>query len=224
MDKPIDDLVFSKRLRKPKGESVLFSADAHFIRLPDPPANSSAITATDLLAVQGATYIRKEAMERSIKKHDKDPAFSVKMYLSIFGLKYDENYINQVLEESTIFIKTLKNKFNRPRPAQIGPYFGVELDLLKSRTAKTPSYPSGHTTQSRLIAEIYGAKYPQHRQNLLKAAEERGAGRIMAGLHFPQDHAAGVYLAKRLFSALKATQKITYDQSIDLTTRKGRKE
>ena len=163
-------------------------------------------------------------MDRSIKKHDKDPAFSVKIYMSLFGLEYDEKYINQVLDESTIFIKSLKNKFNRPRPVQLGPYFGITLKLSKSRTAKTPSYPSGHTTQSRLIAEIYGAMYPDHRKNLLRASEECGAGRIIAGLHFPQDHVAGIYLAKRLFKSLKTTKKTNYDQSIDLTPKKRRKE
>jgi hypothetical protein len=223
MDKPVDDLVFSKRLREPKGETTLFREEAKFILLPEPPANSSLDSARDLLGVQAAAYIRKEVMEKSIKKHDKDPAFSVKLYLSIFGLEYDQDYIDEVFLQSSVIIKGLKNKYNRPRPAQLAPYYGVELDLAKSRTAKTPSYPSGHSTQSRLIAEIYGAKYPQHRQNLLKAAEECGGGRIMAGLHYPKDHHAGVYLAKRLFKALKTTEKVEYDQSFDLTTRKGRK-
>jgi hypothetical protein len=223
MDEPVDDLVFSKRLRKPKGDITLFRDDAKFIRLPEPPPNSSADTARDLLAVQGASYIRKEAMEKSVKKHDKDPSFAVRLYMDIFGLKYDQEYINKVLAESAIIIKEIKNKFNRPRPEQLAPYFGVDVNLLKSKTAKTPSYPSGHSTQSKLIAEIYGAQYPQHRQNLLKAAEECGVGRIMAGLHYPQDHSAGKYLAKRLFKALKGPEPISYDQSFDLTTKKGRK-
>jgi acid phosphatase (class A) len=223
MDEPVDDLVFSKRLRKPKGDITLFRQEAKFILLPDPPSNSSLDTARDLLAVQGATYIRKDAMEKSIKKHDRDPAFSVKTYMDIFGLQYDQQEINKVLEESAVIIKGLKNKYNRPRPEQLAPYFGVNLEMVKSRTAKTPSYPSGHSTQSRLIAEIYGAKYPEHRNNLLKASEECGGGRIMAGLHYPQDHHAGVYLAKRLFRALKATKKVEYDQHFDLTTKHRRK-
>ena len=222
MDKPVDDLVFSKRLRKPKGEITLFRDDSKFIQLPEPPANSSLETAKDLLAVQGATYIRKQAMDMSVKKHDKDPAFSIKMYMGIFGLKYDQKYIDQLFDESAIIIRNLKNKYNRPRPAQLAPYFGIQLELLSSSTAKTPSYPSGHTTQARLIAEVYGAQYPEHRQNLLKAAEECGGGRVMAGLHFPQDHTAGVYLAKRLFRSLKKAT-VTYDQSFGLTTKKGKK-
>lgn len=217
---PVDDLVHSKRLRKPKGELTLFKDEAKFIHLQNPPVNSSLEANKDLLTVQGATYMRGEGMVKSIKKHDRDPAFSLKLYMSLFGLKYDQQYIDKVLDESAFVIKTLKNKFNRPRPSALAPYFGIDLNVLKSRTTGTPSYPSGHTTQSRLIAEIYGRKYPEHRSNLIRASEECGGGRIMAGYHYPTDHQAGVYLAKRLFSLLKTNDKITYDQKIDLTTKR----
>jgi acid phosphatase (class A) len=106
---------------------------------------------------------------------------------------------------------------------QLAPYYGINLNVLSSRTAKTPSYPSGHSTQSRLIAEIYAEKYPEHRTNLIKAAEECGGGRVMAGFHYPTDHKAGVYLAKRLFKSLKEKKVVDYDLSIDLTTSKGEK-
>jgi len=223
MDEPIDDLLFSKKPRTLKGSTSLFREEANFIQLPPPPANSSLDTAKELLSVQGASYIREGAIEKSIKKHDKDPAFSVKMYMSIFGLEYDQKYINRVLDESSVIISGLKNKFNRPRPQQLCSYFGMEVDVFKSATAKTPSYPSGHTTQARLIAEIYSAKYPEHRSNLVKAAEECGQGRIMAGLHFPKDHVVGRYLAKRLFKALKPSTNIKYDQSYEVSLKKKKK-
>ena len=223
MEQPVDDLVYSKRLRKPKGDITLFREEAKFIRIPEPPANSSMEAAKELLTVQGATYLRGEGMTKSIKKHDKDPAFAVKTYLSLFGLEFDEDYITKVIKESTILIKYLKNKFNRPRPFQLAPYFGIDLEILDSKSNKTPSYPSGHSTQARLVAEIYGEKYPDHRSNLIKAAEECGGGRVMAGFHYPSDHKAGIYLAKRLFKMLKKTSQIKYDQTIDLTTQKGKK-
>jgi hypothetical protein len=218
---PVDDLVYSKKLRKPKGEITLFRDGAEYIALPQPSANSSLETGKDLLTVQGATYLRANGIEKSIKKHDTDPAFAAKRYMDIFGLEYDQQFIDKVLDESAYIVKTIKNNFNRPRPYQLAPYYDIELDVMRSRTAKTPAYPSGHSTQSRLIAEIYAAKYPEHRTNLIKAAEECGQGRIMAGFHYPSDHKAGVYLAKRLHSLLKAKEPIKYDQKIDLTTKNG---
>ena len=159
-------------------------------------------------------------MKRSIKKHDKDPAYSIKVYMSLFGLAFDSNYIDKVIKESAILIKEHKNNFNRPRPIQLAPYFGVDFEVYSTRSSKTASYPSGHTTQSRLVAEIFGAKYPEHKANLLKASEECGGGRVMAGVHYPTDHKAGVYLAKRLFKSLKPDKATTYDLTIDLTTKR----
>ena len=159
--------------------------------------------------------MRTPDFEKSIKKHDSDPAYAVKQYLALFGLDYEEKYIAKVLAESAILIKKQKNKFNRPRPIQIAPYFSMELAVLGSKSNKTPSYPSGHSTQARLIAEIYAAKYPDHATNLFRAAEECGLGRVSAGFHFRSDHKAGIYLAKRLFKALKSSQNqktVEYDQ------------
>tara|TARA_R110002020_G_scaffold170811_1_gene360707 strand:- start:174 stop:842 length:669 start_codon:yes stop_codon:yes gene_type:complete len=219
----VDNLVYSKRLRKPEGDITLFKETVKFIRLPLPPKNSSLQAAQDILTTQGATKLCGSGMEGSIKKHDKDPSYALKKYMDLFGLKYDIDYIEKVLTESAILIKEQKNSFNRPRPTQLAPYFGVDLQVLKSKTNRTPSYPSGHSTQSRLIAEIYGEKYPEHKSNLIRASEEVGGGRVMAGYHFPTDHRAGVYLAKRLFKSMKGRKKVTYDQSIDLTATPRRK-
>jgi len=203
----IDQLVFSKRLRKPKGEVTLFSEAAEFIQVPPPSPNSSLETGKEVLFTQGATFMRTPDFEKSIKKHDSDPAYAVKQYMTIFGLSYDEDYIEKVLTESAILIRKQKNKFNRPRPIQLAPYYSMELSVLRSKSNKTPSYPSGHSAQARLIAEIYAQKYPQHATNLYRASEECGLGRVSAGFHFRSDHKAGIYLAKRLFKALKSKQK-----------------
>jgi len=216
MEEPVDDLVYSKRLKKPKGKITLFKENAHYIRLPSPYANSSLDTAKEILTVQGATYIKGEAMIRSIKKHDKDPSFALKTYMSLFGLKFDVKFIKKVTEEATALILEHKNKFNRPRPEQLAPYFGVDLNVLDSVHSKTSSYPSGHSTQARLVAEIYAEKYPEHKLNLLRAAEECGGGRIMAGLQYPSDHRAGIHLAKRLFKMLKGRKKKVYNKIIDI--------
>ena len=219
----VDNLVYSKKLRKPKGEVSLFTKSAEYIKITPPPINSSLGSARDMITVNSAIKLCGEGMKKSIKKHDKDPAFAIKMYMSLFGLDHDVDYINKVMSDATILIREQKNLFNRPRPSQLAPYFGMDLEVLNSRTSTSPSYPGGHSTQSRLIAEIYADKYPEHRQNLIKAADECGGGRIMAGLHYPSDHRAGVYFAKRLFRSMKNQVIKKYDQTFDLTTNKGEK-
>ena len=222
MQDPVDDIVFSKRLKTYDGSITLFDRTSQYIRIPPPDLNSSISTGKDLLTTQGATYLLTDRMKKSIKKHDKDPVYALKIYMDLFGLDYSLKFIDKVLKESSVLIGNQKNKFNRARPSQLAPYFGVDLSVLSSRTNKNPSYPSGHSAQSRLIAEIYAEKYPIHKDNLLKAAEECGFGRVMAGYHFPSDHKYGAYLGKRLFKTLKGNKKlklINYNKVFDLKQR-----
>ena len=155
MEEPVDRLVYSKRLREPRGEISLFNDKAKFIKLPPPPQNSSLDATKDIMTVKGAIRLCGTGMLKSIRKHDKDPVFAIKVYMSVFGLEYDKNYIQKVMDEAAILIKEQKNFFNRPRPYQLAPYFGIDLEPLNSRSSRSPSYPGGHSTQARLIAEIY---------------------------------------------------------------------
>ena len=72
-----------------------------------------------------------------------------------------------------------------------------------SDSMQKPSYPSGHSLQSRLVAEYYIKKYPEHRKGLIAAAEECGQGRVKAGWHFPSDHDVGVLIATEIAPMVK---------------------
>ena len=110
-------------------------------------------------------------------------------------LPYIEEELDSLLDQSAKFVMELKYKYNRPRPYQIAEFYGIDLNGLELDTMKTPSYPSGHSVQSRLVAEYYIRKYPQHKKGLIAAAEECGQGRVKAGWHFPSDHKVGVMIA-----------------------------
>ena len=69
---------------------------------------------------------------------------------------------------------------------------------MDSTTNKTASYPSGHATQGMLVALYAAQKYPQHRDNLIKAGKESGLGRIKAGFHYIPDYIVGNLLAEKL--------------------------
>ena len=47
-----------------------------------------------------------------------------------------------------------------------------KLNTLPSKTNNTRSYPSGHSTQARLVARIMAKKYPEHEIEFLKAGDE----------------------------------------------------
>ena len=96
-------------------------------------------------------------------------------------------------------IKTMKWGYNRARPAQIAPDLINEANgtLLRSESADTPAYPSGHAVQTYYLAKILARRFPAKTQALMEAATKCANIRIMAGLHYPTDRDFGWWVVDR---------------------------
>ena len=68
---------------------------------------------------------------------------------------------------------------------------------------KTPSYPSGHSTQGHLMAELLGKKYPKHYDKLKQLAEFISNSRLMARAHYPSDCKFGEEVAQHIVAKIK---------------------
>ena len=58
---------------------------------------------------------------------------------------------------------------------------------------------SGHAAQSRLVARYVADKFPEHGEEILKAGNECGWGRVQAGFHYPSDYHIGNLLGEKMF-------------------------
>ena len=93
-----------------------------------------------------------------------------------------------------MFITTmLKRIYNRARPALIAPEVINEGNgtLLRSDSAATPSYPSGHAVQTYYLAKVLSRKFPAKTHAIMEVATKCANIRIMAGLHYPSDRDFG---------------------------------
>lgn len=91
---------------------------------------------------------------------------------------------------------SFKEQFNRGRPHHccdlpLNPMF----QRPSPRYPGHPAYPSGHSTQVHLVAELYARMFPTLRSRLYQAAQGVARRREIAGLHFASDSAAGARLA-----------------------------
>ena len=112
------------------------------------------------------------------------------------NLDFDKKYFDKLLKESAKTIMTLKYHYNRPRPFQIAEYYDIpDFEIHNLNSAKTPSYPSGHSTQGHLFCLILSEKYPSHYEGFKKLADFISDSRIMARAHFPSDIEFGEKLA-----------------------------
>tara|TARA_B100001059_G_scaffold103707_1_gene103562 strand:+ start:1460 stop:2014 length:555 start_codon:yes stop_codon:yes gene_type:complete len=162
-----------------------------------PPANDSLTTF-------------KELQELNNLKLDKDFVVQKDNIIDNFekinsaaGVNFPKNEINKLQNDSSKVIKDLKNYFNRPRPKELANTLGVSMENVDLKSMKTPSYPSGHSAQSKLIAKVLGDKYPQLKQEYNKEAENISNSRNVGRAHYKSDSKFGQEVGERMYEYLK---------------------
>ena len=177
-----------------KPEYKFFPRNAHKrIKLPPPTFDLKK----EAEKVKQIMEKRTPEDEESIRNHDESAAYAVHRYVEENGLEFKEDELNEVIMQCKPTIKYFKETFDVPRPHEVHKDIDA-IGRMDSTTNKTRSYPSGHACQGMLVALYAAQKYPQHRDNLIKAGKESGLGRIKAGFHYIPDYIAGNLLAEKL--------------------------
>jgi len=164
--------------------------------IPDPPANESKETATDL------NYL----MELQNKRTDKDIAL-IKSVLKFKDISFNGLYLGKLRQmghpKLAIFIQSIspeldrilfliKKKYNRVRPAYLNKNIKPAI-----ATPRHPSYPSGHSTQAYTFALFLSYFDKFNSDRYMQSASMIAHTREVAGLHFPSDTKAGKILAEQ---------------------------
>tara|TARA_B100000131_G_scaffold308639_1_gene338217 strand:+ start:640 stop:1209 length:570 start_codon:yes stop_codon:yes gene_type:complete len=92
-----------------------------------------------------------------------------------------------------------KDFFNAERPQELASRLGISFAADDLDSAKSPSYPSGHTTQAFYLALVLSRLYPNLKNQFFILANMIAKSRIDRGVHFPSDLEAGKILALTLY-------------------------
>ena len=177
-------------------EFKFYPDDIHeYIQIPDFPRDDMQ---REMAIVRKAISTRTEKDVESVANNDEDSFYSIKEYMKKMKVEFHENELRDIVQQAVPTIRHFKNKFNRKRPFEVD----GNLDVLGSKTNKTRSYPSGHSTQSMIIGLYASEKFPEHREGIMQAAKEVGMGRVKAGFHFLSDHLAGQMLGQKMFEMM----------------------
>lgn len=95
--------------------------------------------------------------------------------------------------EAGINIWKAKRLYKRPRPYDSH----SELKPCIPRESSY-SYPSGHTTLGRVLARVLSEIYPERAALIMKRGNEVSKNRIIGGVHYPSDVAAGKILGDEI--------------------------
>ena len=184
---------------------IFFRQNLHeVITLPEPPVDDL----TEAYQVEKIIRQRTEKDVQSIQDHDQEPYYAIRKVCEENGLEFHDSEFKQIIKESVPIIKHFKDFYNRARPAEVL----SSLNTLPSKTNKTPSYPSGHATQSVILARYVAGKVPQLEKDLMKAAYECGYGRVQAGFHYVSDYDIGNLLGEKMYVLMN---KMDYGQEMN---------
>ena len=157
-----------------------------------PPADDSLKTLSEIKQLQ------KIPIDKNyIKKYDP--------VVENFKKIVDDPEIEFISKASTKVITKLKQYYNRQRPYKLAKNFNIELDHVELPSMKTPSYPSGHSTQAFLLADYLKDDYPEKTKELNKLANHISDSRNVARAHYKSDSDFGKELGLALSKYLKGT-------------------
>ncbi len=181
--------------------------------LPPPPSENSAawrkeahaveaaqqhVAAADLAAMRDEQHVRLDLMTSVMGE-----GFTRDRMPKTFAL------LDHVMAESAQVVEADKQFWRIKRPYLIDKHVQLRVDPLDD----SPAYPSGHTAESRVLAEVLGMLMPDKLQNLRDRAEQIAWHRVQAGVHYPADIQAGRMLAMLITGALLANEDFQYDLS-----------
>lgn len=167
-------------------------------KLPIPPSKEEEIRAEldHLLKLQDSDE-RQKRMPEILEEAIGPPAY----YRRMLFLNDNRNpqvaaLLARLIPWSRMFIMTFKHHWKRPRPMQLEPCLRPAIDCPHHA-----AFPSGHSTQSHLVALLMGAVTGRDdvREALWAAADRIAENREYAGVHYPSDSRCGVALAQAVF-------------------------
>lgn len=105
-------------------------------------------------------------------------------------------------------IHDAKEAFARPRPFMTDPALQPCIERPSNG-----SYPSGHAAWAYMTALILADMFPDRKTAIMDRAEEFAWHRVIGGVHYPSDIAAGRESGKLLADKLFASQQFRTDEA-----------
>ena len=166
-----------------------------------PPKNSSQQTINELLFLERVTAnATKEEIEFAINAEVDEKKCYVNFCKTILGLNLKTQFFDKLFNQTDPILMLLKNHFNRARPYQIAPLYGIQLKFNVPSEAMHPAYPSGHAFDSFLVSRVLTNLKPEQSLEINKFCNDMAYSRFVAGLHYPSDNEISKFLADTLFA------------------------
>jgi len=180
---------------KTKGLFKDFNYSKYISKLP--PKNASMRTFEELKFLKDLPEDKE-----FVKKYDEIEEI-FKEVCNDNNVPYPKELVDELVDSSAGIILDLKWNFNRPRPFQLAQHYNMKLGETTLDSMKTPSHPSGHSTQGYLIGKVLQTKLPINTDAFLEAGKKISFSRNIARAHYPSDSRVGEMLGDALYQHIK---------------------
>ena len=175
------------------------------------PKNSSEATKEELNQIVDC-LATLEGKEEYIKRYKTYDAHLKKYFIDglVKGLENEDEVkvlVNDIMEDIKPLLVKLKYHFQRPRPNQLAQYYKLKLFPYQSISADSPSFPSGHSFQGRILTEVLGNRYPKTYSFMQKVFKDISYSRLYMGLHYQSDIDVAIFSADRVLADKEFKQK-----------------
>ena len=169
--------------------------------LAPPPLPDSSEQSGDLAEVR---LVSHAASSNDIAAAFSEKKFSIFNFTPAIGaffqpgrLPKTEAFFHRVQKEAESVTDDAKGIWKRPRP------FVIDPSLASGKLETSFSYPSGHSTESMVLALVLADLFPDKHDAIL--AEARGIGwhRVEIARHYPTDIYAGRVFAQAIVREMK---------------------
>jgi acid phosphatase (class A) len=169
--------------------------------LAPPPLPDSAEQAADMAEVR-AVY--RAATSNDIAAAYSEKKFSIFNFTPVIGAFFQSDnlpksaaFFHKVQTDAEAVTDASKDYFKRPRP------YTVDPSLANGKLEKSFSYPSGHSTESMVLALVLADLIPHKHDAIIAEARSIGWRRVEIARHYPTDIYAGRVLAQAIVEQMK---------------------
>ena len=177
--------------------------------LPPPPPINSPEQAAEMEEVRvvyhsaGSNDLAGAYSEKKFSVFNFTPA--VGAFFTATNLPRTAAFFEKVQQDAAIVTDAGKEYFRRPRP------FTTDPMLANGKLEKSFGYPSGHSTESMVLALVLADLLPENREPILAQARSIGWHRVQIARHYPSDIHAGRVLAQAIAKQLKECESFKKD-------------
>ena len=169
-----------------------------------PPAENTAAWKHEIEAVRAA---QKHISPSDLADLREEQHVRLELITPVMGADFNRERLPQtfalldnVLADTVAVTHADKRFWHTRRPYLTDPHVKLLVDPLDNN----PAYPSGHTSESRVLAEVLGMLAPDRLESLRARADSIAWHRVQAGVHYPNDLTGGRMLAMLMVGALSA--------------------